>query len=61
MDKVLNLQTLVFQYNIKENELYTIKHQIEKLRGTRPPSCFGNDDCSSQSLSTCPWSMDCGK
>lgn len=24
------------------------------------PSCFGEDDCSTQMLSTCPWRMDCG-
>jgi hypothetical protein len=24
------------------------------------PGCFGEDDCSTQMLSTCPWRMDCG-
>ena len=24
------------------------------------PWCFGEDDCSTQMLSTCPWRMDCG-
>jgi hypothetical protein len=24
------------------------------------PSCFGEDDCSTTTLSTCPWRMDCG-
>jgi hypothetical protein len=24
------------------------------------PSCFGEDDCSTSMLSTCPWRMDCG-
>jgi len=24
------------------------------------PPCFGEDDCSTLMLSTCPWRMDCG-
>ena len=24
------------------------------------PVCFGDDDCSTLALSTCPWRMDCG-
>ena len=24
------------------------------------PSCFGDNDCSTLMLSTCPWRMDCG-
>jgi hypothetical protein len=24
------------------------------------PYCFGDDDCSTLALSTCPWRMDCG-
>lgn len=24
------------------------------------PWCFGEDDCSTQMLSQCPWRMDCG-
>jgi hypothetical protein len=24
------------------------------------PFCFGEDDCSTQMLSMCPWRMDCG-
>ena len=24
------------------------------------PVCFGEDDCSTLMLSTCPWRMDCG-
>ena len=25
------------------------------------PHCFGDDDCSTRSLSMCPWRMDCGE
>lgn len=24
------------------------------------PECFGEDDCSTLMLSTCPWRIDCG-
>lgn len=24
------------------------------------PTCFGQDDCSTVTLSQCPWRMDCG-
>ncbi len=27
---------------------------------TQRPHCFGEDDCSSVTLSRCPWRMDCG-
>jgi len=33
---------------------------IEKLRGDTPPGCYGEDDCSTQVLSMCPWRMTCG-
>ena len=25
------------------------------------PACFGEDDCSTNMLSQCPWRMDCGE
>jgi len=39
-------------------ELY---NQIRKLKGSDPPPCFGDDDCSTIMLSMCPWRMDCGE
>ena len=27
---------------------------------TNRPGCFGDDDCSTITLSQCPWRMDCG-
>jgi len=54
------LQELVNQYNRKSNELFALKKQIVELRGTKPPSCFGEDDCSTEILVRCPWSLDCG-
>lgn len=37
----------------------TMHKQIECLRGPAP-SCYGEDDCSTAMLSTCPWRMTCG-
>ncbi len=36
-----------------------LHRQIEVLRGPAPP-CYGQDDCSTLILSTCPWRMKCG-
>ena len=36
-----------------------IQHCIELNRGKKP-HCYGDDDCSSMILSTCPWRMSCG-
>jgi len=33
--------------------------QIVNLRGTEPPVCHHEDDCSTQILSMCPWRIDC--
>lgn len=36
-------------------------HTLIRLkRKGPPPPCFGEDDCSTLMLSTCPWRMDCG-
>ena len=37
----------------------TLHRQIECLRGPAP-GCYGEDDCSTALLSTCPWRMTCG-
>lgn len=37
-----------------------ILEEIRQRRGTEAPFCFGEDDCSTSMLSTCPWRMDCG-
>lgn len=40
-------QEILTMIRLKRNEQYR-------------PVCFGEDDCSTQMLSTCPWRMDCG-
>lgn len=43
-DERMRIHTLI---RLKRDEQY------------RPP-CFGEDDCSTLMLSTCPWRIDCG-
>lgn len=49
-----------------ETKEYAIKiHQlvcslIEDKRKPNPPVCYGQDDCSTNILSKCPWRMTCG-
>jgi hypothetical protein len=37
-----------------------ILEEIKQRRGTVPPACYGEDDCSTNILSMCPWRTDCG-
>lgn len=37
-----------------------ILEEIRQRRGNAQPACFGEDDCSTNMLSQCPWRMDCG-
>lgn len=37
-----------------------VLEEIRQRRGTEPPACFGEDDCSTNILMRCPWRMDCG-
>jgi hypothetical protein len=41
------------------NRRYMIQLQIKSARGEEPPVCWGNDDCSTNILSQCPWRIDC--
>lgn len=45
----------------QNNDLRWIIHtEIKQLRGTEAPSCWGEDDCSTNMLMRCPWRIDCG-
>jgi hypothetical protein len=44
----------------KSEERQKILTLIRLKRKAPPPVCFGEDDCSSNILSVCPWRMDCG-
>jgi hypothetical protein len=41
------------------NRRYHIHQQIKIMRGEDPPVCWGNDDCSTNVMSQCPWRVDC--
>ncbi len=43
------------------NQLYDVKQEIRRRLENQPkPPCFGDDDCSTETLSRCPWRIDCG-
>lgn len=46
------------------HDLNTARAKLHKeiiaLRGDEPPHCYGEDDCSTNCLSMCPWRLDCG-
>jgi hypothetical protein len=54
------LQDLLNEEARLSNELFTVTQRIEEMRGPAP-SCYGEDDCSTAALSTCPWRMTCGR
>ena len=37
-----------------------IHEEIKSRRGHDAPVCWGQDDCSTNMLSQCPWRIDCG-
>lgn len=66
LDAEAGISNTISNYNIPNKavtELKTVRatlhRQIECLRGPAPP-CYGEDDCSTALLSTCPWRMTCG-
>jgi hypothetical protein len=45
----------------QNNDFRWIIHaELKQLRGTEPPPCWGEDDCSTDILMRCPWRIDCG-
>lgn len=55
-----SLQELLDESARLTNELYKVNQEIKERRGDNPPVCWGQDDCSSMVLVTCPWRIDCG-
>ena len=56
-----NLQELLDESARLGNAKYLVDEEIKKRRGNTPPPCWGEDDCSTEILSRCPWRIDCGK
>ena len=66
MNELQELLNLEAQYsnNGKSNSEERMKiHTLIRLKRDEywRPSCFGDDDCSTLMLSTCPWRIDCGE
>jgi hypothetical protein len=53
------IQTLLDKEANLANRRSLVHKQIVVLRGEDPPVCWGNDDCSTNILSQCPWRIDC--
>ena len=54
------IQKLLNKEATLANRRRVVQIEIKKLRGTEPPFCWGNDDCSTMMLSQCAWRNDCG-
>lgn len=37
-----------------------LRQKIIEIRPKNPPHCFGEDDCGTQMLVTCPYRWECG-
>ena len=58
LDQEANLANSGLGESEERKQLHTV---IRLTRDERyRPHCFGEDDCSTNMLSRCPWRMDCG-
>ena len=56
-------------FNAPDNEahwpvgtnLFTAEQAAKMFKDCIPPTCFGEDDCTSNRLAVCAWTMKCGK
>ena len=59
----MNIQDLLTKEAITTNivERAMVREAIVALReaNSEPPACWGQDDCSTQALSVCPYRFDC--
>lgn len=54
-------QTLLDHQATLSNQLHDVKEELRRRTQDLPkPPCFGEDDCSTEMLSRCPWRIDCG-
>jgi hypothetical protein len=61
IQELLNLQANLSNTGKKDSDEYrNVYIKIKELRGTEPPVCWGEDDCSTLILSQCHWRIDCG-
>ena len=58
LDKEVKLSNDGFGDSKERQEILKVIRVMRK--GLHQPLCFGQDDCSTNMLSKCPWRMDCG-
>lgn len=61
LQKLLDERNTLSNDNLMKSKVKAIDDTIKSLRSNNPPSCWGEDDCSTYFLIHCPWSIDCGK
>lgn len=58
LDAEAKLSNTGLGHSEERQQIHTV---IRLTRNERyRPGCFGEDDCSTTTLSTCPWRIDCG-
>ena len=60
MQDLLNQEATLCNTGHGKSEERQQVHTLIRLKRTDRPPCFGEDDCSTLMLSTCPWRIDCG-
>ncbi len=55
IQKLLNIEAQLGNLRLEVVEI------IKQKRGSTPPPCWGQDDCSTEVLGRCPWRVDCGE
>lgn len=60
IQKLLNEEAILgYRGNKKTMDERKAIHVLIKLARDNPPPCWGQDDCSSHELASCPWRIDC--
>jgi hypothetical protein len=62
LQTLLNQEALLCNTGLGDSKERAALHTLIRLSRDEQnrPSCFGEDDCSTHTLSMCPWRMDCG-
>jgi len=61
LQDLLNKEAQLSNTGLGDSEERMKIHTMIRLkRGSESPWCFGQDDCSTHTLSQCPWRIDCG-
>lgn len=58
---LLNQEAILANRGEGDSDERKLIHTMIRLkRPNPPPACFGDDDCSIDTLVHCPWRIDCG-